>query len=32
MSDEASWVSGETLYVDGAESTRGYPDFTKLIG
>jgi NAD(P)-dependent dehydrogenase (short-subunit alcohol dehydrogenase family) len=30
VSDEASWVSGETLYVDGAESTRGYPDFTKL--
>ena len=30
VSDDASWVSGETLYVDGAESTRGYPDFTKL--
>ena len=26
VSDEASWVSGETLYVDGAESTFGYPD------
>ncbi len=24
-SDEASWISGETLYVDGAESTKGYP-------
>jgi len=32
VSDEASWVSGETLYVDGAESTRGYPDFTRLTG
>ena len=24
-SDEASWISGETLYVDGAQLTRGYP-------
>ncbi len=24
-SDEAGWISGETLYVDGAESTKGYP-------
>jgi NAD(P)-dependent dehydrogenase (short-subunit alcohol dehydrogenase family) len=24
-SDEASWVSGETLVVDGAQLTRGYP-------
>lgn len=30
VSDEASWVSGETLYVDGAESTNGYPDLTAL--
>jgi NAD(P)-dependent dehydrogenase (short-subunit alcohol dehydrogenase family) len=30
VSDEASWVSGETLYVDGAESTNGYPDLGKL--
>ncbi len=30
VSDEASWVSGETLYVDGAESTCGYPDLGKL--
>ena len=32
VSDDASWVTGETLYVDGAESTKGYPDFTKLAG
>jgi len=32
VSDEASWVSGETLYVDGAESTNGYPDLPKLAG
>jgi NAD(P)-dependent dehydrogenase (short-subunit alcohol dehydrogenase family) len=31
VSDEASWVTGETLYVDGAESTQGYPDFTKIV-
>ena len=30
VSDEASWVSGETLYVDGAESTFGYPDLAAL--
>ena len=30
VSDEASWVSGETLYVDGAESTSGYPDLGAL--
>jgi NAD(P)-dependent dehydrogenase (short-subunit alcohol dehydrogenase family) len=24
-SDDASWVSGETLFVDGASLTRGYP-------
>ena len=29
VSDEASWVSGETLYVDGAESTIGYPDLRR---
>lgn len=26
VSDDAAWVSGETLVVDGAESTRRYPD------
>jgi NAD(P)-dependent dehydrogenase (short-subunit alcohol dehydrogenase family) len=30
VSDEASWVSGETLYVDGAESNFGYPDIGQL--
>ncbi len=30
VGDEASWVSGETLYVDGAESTNGYPDLVTL--
>jgi NAD(P)-dependent dehydrogenase (short-subunit alcohol dehydrogenase family) len=30
VSDEASWVSGETLYVDGAESNFGYPDLGQL--
>jgi NAD(P)-dependent dehydrogenase (short-subunit alcohol dehydrogenase family) len=24
-SDEASWISGETIFVDGAQLTRGYP-------
>jgi NAD(P)-dependent dehydrogenase (short-subunit alcohol dehydrogenase family) len=32
VSDEASWISGETLYVDGAESTNGYPDLGLLAG
>lgn len=32
VSDDASWISGETLYVDGAESTNGYPDLPKLAG
>jgi NAD(P)-dependent dehydrogenase (short-subunit alcohol dehydrogenase family) len=32
VSSEASWVSGETLYVDGAESTNGYPDLGALAG
>ncbi len=30
VSDDASWISGETLYVDGAESTMGYPDLGTL--
>ena len=32
VSDDVSWISGETLYVDGAESTSGYPDLMKLAG
>jgi NAD(P)-dependent dehydrogenase (short-subunit alcohol dehydrogenase family) len=30
-SDEASWVSGTTFYVDGAEATKGYPVLGKFI-
>jgi NAD(P)-dependent dehydrogenase (short-subunit alcohol dehydrogenase family) len=29
-SDEASWVSGDTLFVDGAELTRAYPRMLDL--
>ena len=32
VSDEASWVSGETLYVDGAESTQGLPGLHQARG
>ncbi len=31
-SDEASWVSGTTIYVDGAEANKGYPELGRLIG
>jgi NAD(P)-dependent dehydrogenase (short-subunit alcohol dehydrogenase family) len=31
-SDDASWVSGDTLFVDGAELTREYPRFFELMG
>ncbi|HEX6310043.1 MAG TPA: SDR family oxidoreductase [Acidimicrobiia bacterium] len=30
-SDEASWVSGTTFYVDGAESNKGYPELGRLV-
>ena len=30
-SDDASWVSGDTLFVDGAELTREYPRFFDLL-
>ena len=30
-SDEASWVSGHTFYVDGAEAHQGYPDLVSLV-
>ena len=30
-SDEASWVSGTTIYVDGAEANKGYPELAKFI-
>jgi len=32
MSEEASWVSGDTLFVDGAALTREYPRFFDLLG
>lgn len=31
-SADASWVSGDTLFVDGAEMTRGYPRMLDLLG
>jgi NAD(P)-dependent dehydrogenase (short-subunit alcohol dehydrogenase family) len=31
-SDEAKWITGTTLYVDGAEATKGYPELAKLAG
>jgi NAD(P)-dependent dehydrogenase (short-subunit alcohol dehydrogenase family) len=31
LSDEASWVSGDTLFVDGAALTREYPRFFDLL-
>ncbi|HEY7440136.1 MAG TPA: SDR family oxidoreductase [Acidimicrobiia bacterium] len=30
VSDEASWVSGTTLFVDGAEMNMGYPDLARV--
>jgi NAD(P)-dependent dehydrogenase (short-subunit alcohol dehydrogenase family) len=30
-SDEASWVTGTTLFVDGAELTREYPRFFDIF-
>jgi NAD(P)-dependent dehydrogenase (short-subunit alcohol dehydrogenase family) len=30
-SDEASWVSGTTIYVDGAEANKGYPELGRFI-
>ena len=30
-SDEASWVSGTTIYVDGAEANKGYPELARFI-
>jgi NAD(P)-dependent dehydrogenase (short-subunit alcohol dehydrogenase family) len=31
-SDDATWVSGANLFVDGAESLTGYPDLMTLVG
>jgi NAD(P)-dependent dehydrogenase (short-subunit alcohol dehydrogenase family) len=30
-SDEASWVSGTTIWVDGAEANKGYPELARFI-
>jgi NAD(P)-dependent dehydrogenase (short-subunit alcohol dehydrogenase family) len=32
VSDQASWVSGETLVVDGAATTREYPGIAQMLG
>ncbi len=32
VSDDAAWVSGTTLWVDGAELTREYPRFFDIFG
>jgi NAD(P)-dependent dehydrogenase (short-subunit alcohol dehydrogenase family) len=31
-SDDAAWVSGANLFIDGAESLTGYPSLMKLVG
>lgn len=31
-SDEADWVSGDTLFVDGAELTKKYPEMLRRLG
>ncbi len=30
-SDDASWISGETLFIDGGSQTKRYPEFTKIF-
>jgi 3-oxoacyl-[acyl-carrier protein] reductase len=32
VSDEGRWVSGDTLFVDGASMLKAYPDLQKLGG
>jgi NAD(P)-dependent dehydrogenase (short-subunit alcohol dehydrogenase family) len=32
VSEQASWISGDTLFVDGASLTRGYPMMLDIIG
>jgi NAD(P)-dependent dehydrogenase (short-subunit alcohol dehydrogenase family) len=31
VSDEASWVSGTTMWVDGGEANLGYPNLAQII-
>jgi NAD(P)-dependent dehydrogenase (short-subunit alcohol dehydrogenase family) len=31
-SEDAAWISGANLYVDGGESLAGYPDLMKMVG
>ena len=31
VSDDASWVTGDTLFVDGASLTRGYPQMLDIL-
>ena len=31
-SDDAAWISGDTLFVDGASLTRGYPMMLDILG
>jgi glucose 1-dehydrogenase len=30
-SEEASWITGTTIYVDGAEANKGYPELGRLL-
>jgi NAD(P)-dependent dehydrogenase (short-subunit alcohol dehydrogenase family) len=30
-SDDASWITGTTIYVDGAEANKGYPELARFI-
>lgn len=32
LSDEASWITGDTLFVDGGAQTREYPRFFDILG
>jgi len=32
LSDEASWATGDTLFIDGGALTRQYPRFFDLLG
>jgi enoyl-[acyl-carrier-protein] reductase (NADH) len=32
VSDESRWISGDTLFVDGASMHKAYPELHKLAG